>query len=298
MCFCPRFPGLLKVAELLKVKGLVEDRLKEGRPDVSTSSDEPPRGRSSSKSNNNRNSSRDRSGERPASANGKDSSPPTPTSLPAGGPAGFMRNIMGTPPAGGPQFPMWPLPGIFPPGAHGLFGNGGSGLGGDRDRDRENGPNGNDKEDSPSPKEGAAKRKKTSSGSGGSTSSKDGSGSSAGGNGAGLLSLRDRAELMIDGGHATPSEAEKMMMENELRAAGENGLMGLPPGMDKNNIANYVPNQQRLEWKRYKQYTRNDIMAAIEEVKKGKAFAKVKSSNSLFNVFLHYFSRNVCPASL
>ncbi len=35
------------------------------------------------------------------------------------------------------------------------------------------------------------------------------------------------------------------------------------------NIANYVPNQ-RLEWKRYKQYTRNDIMSAIEEVKKGK----------------------------
>ena len=34
-------------------------------------------------------------------------------------------------------------------------------------------------------------------------------------------------------------------------------------------IAGYVP-AQRLEWKRYKQYTRNDIMAAIEEVKKGR----------------------------
>ena len=34
-------------------------------------------------------------------------------------------------------------------------------------------------------------------------------------------------------------------------------------------IAGYVP-AQRLEWKRYKQYTRNDIMAAIEEVKLGK----------------------------
>merc|ERR1719273_1469343 len=33
-------------------------------------------------------------------------------------------------------------------------------------------------------------------------------------------------------------------------------------------IAGYVP-AQRLEWKRYKQYTRTDIMAAIEEVKKG-----------------------------
>merc|ERR1711953_1409094 len=46
------------------------------------------------------------------------------------------------------------------------------------------------------------------------------------------------------------------------------GLMGLPPGLDKPDLANYVPNQ-RLEWKRYKQYTRNDIMAAIEEVKSG-----------------------------
>merc|ERR1719264_2502658 len=39
-------------------------------------------------------------------------------------------------------------------------------------------------------------------------------------------------------------------------------------GLDKSGIANYVPSQ-RLEWKRYKQYTRNDIMAAIEEVKQG-----------------------------
>ena len=28
------------------------------------------------------------------------------------------------------------------------------------------------------------------------------------------------------------------------------GLMGLPPGLDKSGIANYVPSQ-RLEWKRY-----------------------------------------------
>ncbi len=47
------------------------------------------------------------------------------------------------------------------------------------------------------------------------------------------------------------------------------GMMGMPPGMDKSGIANYVPNQ-RLEWKRYKQYTRNDIMSAIEAVKSGK----------------------------
>ena len=49
----------------------------------------------------------------------------------------------------------------------------------------------------------------------------------------------------------------------------EKEMMNLPPGLDKSGIANYVPSQ-RLEWKRYKQYTRNDIMAAIEEVKSGK----------------------------
>ena len=43
--------------------------------------------------------------------------------------------------------------------------------------------------------------------------------------------------------------------------------------MKLEGIAGYVP-AQRLEWKRYKQYTRNDIMAAIEEVKKGKSRSK------------------------
>ena len=47
-------------------------------------------------------------------------------------------------------------------------------------------------------------------------------------------------------------------------------------GFDKSGIANYVPNQ-RLEWKRYKQYTRNDIMSAIEEVKQGTIHAMTSS---------------------
>ncbi|CAG7717197.1 unnamed protein product [Allacma fusca] len=37
---------------------------------------------------------------------------------------------------------------------------------------------------------------------------------------------------------------------------------------DKHGIATYVPTQ-KPEWKRYKQYTRNDIMAAIEAVRAG-----------------------------
>nr|XP_033337629.1 protein tramtrack, beta isoform-like [Megalopta genalis]XP_033337630.1 protein tramtrack, beta isoform-like [Megalopta genalis]XP_033337631.1 protein tramtrack, beta isoform-like [Megalopta genalis] len=39
------------------------------------------------------------------------------------------------------------------------------------------------------------------------------------------------------------------------------------PG-DKSGIVNYVPTQ-KPEWKRYKQYTRNDIMSAIEAVRSG-----------------------------
>ena len=61
----------------------------------------------------------------------------------------------------------------------------------------------------------------------------------------------------------------------DLDKKGGNPLIPLPPGLDKAGaagIADYIPNQnQRLEWKRYKQYTRNDIMAAIEEVKKGRS---------------------------
>ena len=41
------------------------------------------------------------------------------------------------------------------------------------------------------------------------------------------------------------------------------------PGMVKTINAN-----GKVEWKRYKQYTRNDIMAAIEEVKKGRSSSK------------------------
>ena len=46
-------------------------------------------------------------------------------------------------------------------------------------------------------------------------------------------------------------------------------MLSMAGGLGKPDLANYVPNQ-RLEWKRYKQYTRNDIMSAIEEVKNGK----------------------------
>ena len=59
-------------------------------------------------------------------------------------------------------------------------------------------------------------------------------------------------------------------------------------GLDKSGIANYVPSQ-RLEWKRYKQYTRSDIMAAIEEVKSGKVFLTVIRSGLRNYIFFRRF---------
>ena len=69
-------------------------------------------------------------------------------------------------------------------------------------------------------------------------------------------------------------------------------MLSMAGGLGKPDLANYVPNQ-RLEWKRYKQYTRNDIMSAIEEVKNGKL--KKKIVKSVLPTF--FFFRNVCIAS-
>ncbi|TRY73237.1 hypothetical protein TCAL_02562 [Tigriopus californicus] len=226
-------PNLLKVAELLKVKGLVEEErekllssgLKDPRSSVSTTDDHEPRPSTASSTKNNKDG-----------PNSKDNGPLTPTSA---GP-NMVPPFMCTPPGSRPQIPMWPLHGMFP-GAHGLFGNGNADH--------------HDKEGSPSPKEvGASKRKKTSSGSGGSTSSKDGNVHNNTNNNLGP-GPRERD-------HEREERNDEKMLDNDLDK--DNGMMN----MDKNNIANYVPNQ-RLEWKRYKQYTRNDIMAAIDEVRKG-----------------------------
>ena len=73
-------------------------------------------------------------------------------------------------------------------------------------------------------------------------------------------------------------------------------MLSMAGGLGKPDLANYVPNQ-RLEWKRYKQYTRNDIMSAIEEVKNGKkSGTKKKFVKTVLPTFFKYF-RNVCIAS-
>lgn len=258
-----QLPGLLRVAELLKVKGLVEEErekllnsgLKEGRPIVTTTDDgdqqqqqQPPR--------------------TPKLINGEKEPPTTPSSSsssnlppPPGlsGLSGGVRPFMYTPPSGGPPFP-WPLPGLL---QGGLFNRG------EKDEN-------NDKEGSPSPKEpgsastpsGAAKRKKTASGSGGSSSSKE--------SGLGSLPPPPMLNLAPNAAAASAVDPDSHHLMNRSRDSqpdSDKMSGGGEPAdkdvmMDKGGIANYVPNQ-RLEWKRYKQYTRNDIMCAIEEVKKG-----------------------------
>ena len=99
---------MLKVAELLKVKGLVEEERekllghsKDPSARVSVTTNEDARdGPASPKVNGKAGDSK---------ANDGPNSPPSSSS--AGGPA---RPFLYTPPAGGAQFPMWPLPGIFP----------------------------------------------------------------------------------------------------------------------------------------------------------------------------------------
>ncbi len=252
------------MAELLKIKGLVEEErekllnTKDGRATEEREHEQRPRSSSASSS------TKVNGDSTTTSAVGKDVSPPSTSAGP------MVRPFMYTPPAGGPQFPMWPLPGIFP-GAHNLFNRGDSAErpAGAPSAGHAASPSdaavssGGDKEGSPSPKDGggvssgsgngpsSAKRKKTNSGNG-SSSSKE--------SGLGTLSNPDRKLDQDDRIHSMQADDGK-----------DNGILPLPPGLDKGSpgIANYVPNQ-RLEWKRYKQYTRNDIMSAIEEVKKGK----------------------------
>ena len=192
--------GLLKVAELLRVKGLVEgegDKLlnsKNGRPLVSTSMSEPPtsstklnggtgggeregtfRGsetgdsrRSSSISAENR--ERDNSATRVDRENvaTKDS----PTSGNSGAGQGRLPFMLNPQAVAGMPFPNFPIPGMFPNllGARDGIHNRVARQDADRDAD-----SANEREGSPSPVSGH-KRMKVASGSGGSSSSKESSG--------------------------------------------------------------------------------------------------------------------------
>ena len=147
---------------------------------------------------------------------------------------------------------MWPLPGLLP-GAYNLF----------NQRDR--------KELSPGPKD----RHKIGSGSSSDkelplpplipreqAEEREAAAKSAGLNGEG--SEDDRAPFPHD--PRNPYNNDKSPNSQQYGGGAGHGNNG---NMKLEGIAGYVP-AQRLEWKRYKQYTRNDIMAAIEEVKTGR----------------------------
>merc|ERR1719400_1689144 len=205
----------------------------------------------------------------PTSSNGHTTSsaplsPHPPTSRPLVPPPGAIppnfRPFL-TPPGSTstPPFPMWPLPGLLP-GAYNLF----------NQRDR--------KDLSPGPKD----RHKMASGS---PSDKDlplpplipreqgeereGGAKSAGLNGDG--GEDERTPFPHDPRNPYNNDKSPNSQQQYAGGAGGHGNNG---NMKLEGIAGYVP-AQRLEWKRYKQYTRNDIMAAIEEVKTGKSALQV-----------------------
>ena len=149
-----------------------------------------------------------------------------------------------------------------------------------------------DREGSPSPGSGN-KRRKVASGSGGSCSSKE----------SGTLGHQDAQPPSMA---AMDLGRSKENAEDGPHDFDKEAMLSMAGGLGKPDLANYVPNQ-RLEWKRYKQYTRNDIMSAIEEVKNGKKHDTVwknekfsltgkKIVKTVLPTFFDYF-RNVCIAS-
>jgi len=236
-------PALLKVAEMLKIKGMIEENAKNGGEHKDGTMIHPPRCSSPSAPPN---STVPPNGDSIISSPSALSMPnpsKTPTSIhpPHGAIPPNFRPFL-TPPGGNstPPFPMWPLPGLFP-GAHNIFG---------RHDDR--------KELSPGPRD----RSKMSSGS---SSDKE----------IPLPPLIPRENCDDrDGKHGFEKDSE---YNNEKSP--RSGNFGNGEGK-LDNIAGYVP-AQRLEWKRYKQYTRNDIMQAIEEVRKGKSALQVSKK---FNI--------------
>ncbi|CAK9818064.1 Protein tramtrack, beta isoform [Anthophora plagiata] len=250
--------GLLKVAEVLKVKGLVEENGPQcRREEVETSMSPPPAISTSTTSS--------------AAQSSGHASPPHST--------GTSYNIYGKSPVDRSSrlpLPMWPLSGFpishssssqqtAPPSQHSSI------LAGSYDNGYETSP---------------LKRKKFSNmfinrdtpilrtvlGQGHADSSQGipllnpDSHENFRTNSNGSSNDNDRRSS-IDLVHGEPAHSPytdvSMMDDDDKQSSPQSYPADIKPG-----IANYVPTQ-KPEWKRYKQYTRNDIMSAIEAVRSG-----------------------------
>ncbi|CAK9826779.1 Protein tramtrack, beta isoform [Anthophora retusa] len=250
--------GLLKVAEVLKVKGLVEENGPQcRREEVETSMSPPPAISTSTTSS--------------AAQSSGHASPPHST--------GTSYNIYGKSPVDRSSrlpLPMWPLSGFpishssssqqaAPPSQHSSI------LAGSYDNGYETSP---------------LKRKKFSNmfinrdtpilrtvlGQGHADSSQgipllnSDSHENFRTNSNGSSNDNDRRSS-IDLVHGEPAHSPytdvSMMDDDDKQSSPQSYPADIKPG-----IANYVPTQ-KPEWKRYKQYTRNDIMSAIEAVRSG-----------------------------
>lgn len=257
-------PSLLRVAELLCVKGMIEEQrdCKDFRERKDLRDIHRPRTPDAAPPNNVAPPKTTPNGVDPLSSPGSMPTPHTPTSAPlppppgAGMPPNFRPFMTPPGPNSTPPFPMWPLPGLFP-GAHNIFNHREMkqdvSPGPPKDRHKIPSGSSSDKEvpiPPLIPREGPESDEKAS---------------------------YDRH----NGDHDSHNYPDPRNPYNNEKSQ-KNGLgYSGPHGMGKlEGIAGYVP-AQRLEWKRYKQYTRNDIMAAIEEVKKGKSALQVSKK---FNI--------------
>ncbi|XP_063708754.1 protein tramtrack, beta isoform-like [Culicoides brevitarsis] len=92
------------------------------------------------------------------------------------------------------------------------------------------------------------------------------------------MSDRERSERSSNGSNGT-DYSDKKYHDRPIdephspytdKSYDEDSAMDQSQGYGSDRIASYVPQQnQKPEWKRYKQYTRNDILSAIECVKNG-----------------------------
>ncbi|XP_014249519.1 uncharacterized protein LOC106666678 isoform X2 [Cimex lectularius] len=86
-------------------------------------------------------------------------------------------------------------------------------------------------------------------------------------------SLGDAPSPYTDISNVEEENSERHSLSG-LHSSQPHSMYGDSKGGISSAIATYVPTSKPAEWKRYKQYTRNDIMSAIEAVRRGMSAVK------------------------